>query len=152
MGICGRLQHGWKSGGWFGKDCSTGEHLGGLQYRNFGVRSDSMWGAFDTRSFYILTLNLHSQKSIFVSFLLKGIKMIVLTIFFTVKYSSELVIPVLPSLIFPFPLLPSPLHFTHRESFSKSYWINLKSDCIYHFPVNLDPNGRPFGSKSTGKW
>ena len=26
---------------------------------------------------------------------------------------------------------------THREFFSKSYWINPKSDCIYHFPVDL---------------
>ena len=24
-------------------------------------------------------------------------------------------------------------------------------DCIYHFPVDLDPNGRMFGSKSIGK-
>ena len=23
---------------------------------------------------------------------------------------------------------------------------------IYHFPIDLDPNGRPFGSKSIGAW
>ena len=40
----------------------------------------------------------------------------------------------------------------HREIFSKSYYINPKSDCIYHFPIDLDPNGRPFVSKSIGKW
>ena len=27
---------------------------------------------------------------------------------------------------------------THREIFWKSYQINPKSDCIYHFPVNLE--------------
>ena len=40
----------------------------------------------------------------------------------------------------------------HSEIFAKSYYINPKSDCIYHFPIDLEPNGRPFGSKSTGKW
>ena len=39
---------------------------------------------------------------------------------------------------------------THREIFSKSYSINPKSDCIYHFPIDLDLNKRPFGSKSNG--
>ena len=29
--------------------------------------------------------------------------------------------------------------------------IYIKSDCIYHFPIDLEPNGRPFGSKSIGK-
>ena len=33
---------------------------------------------------------------------------------------------------------------TQREIFSKSYKTRLKSDCIYHFPINLEPNGRPF--------
>ena len=33
----------------------------------------------------------------------------------------------------------------------KSYQINPKSDCIYHFPVDLEPKGRPFGSKSIGE-
>ena len=33
-----------------------------------------------------------------------------------------------------------------------SYKINPKSDCIYHFPIDLKPNGRSFGFKSTGKW
>ena len=28
--------------------------------------------------------------------------------------------------------------FKHREIFSKSYSINLKSDCIYHFPIDLE--------------
>ena len=40
----------------------------------------------------------------------------------------------------------------HREIFSKSYSINPKSDCIYHFPIDLDPNGCPNGSKLIGKW
>ena len=26
-----------------------------------------------------------------------------------------------------------------------------KSDCIYHFPIDLEPNGIQFGSKSIGK-
>ena len=41
---------------------------------------------------------------------------------------------------------------THRGIFSKYYQTKLKSDCIYHFPIDLEPNGRPFGSKSVGKW
>ena len=41
--------------------------------------------------------------------------------------------------------------YTHREIFSKSYQINLKSDCIYHAPIDLNPNGRPLGSKSIEK-
>ena len=36
---------------------------------------------------------------------------------------------------------------THREAFSKSYYIDPKSDCIYHFPIDLELNARPFGSK-----
>ena len=39
-----------------------------------------------------------------------------------------------------------------REIFSKFYQIKPKSGCIYHFPIDLDPNGGPFGSKSIGKW
>ena len=35
---------------------------------------------------------------------------------------------------------------THREIFSKSYSINPKSDCNYHAPIDLEPNGLPFGS------
>ena len=27
---------------------------------------------------------------------------------------------------------------TRREIFSKSYQIKLKSDCIYHFPIDLE--------------
>ena len=34
----------------------------------------------------------------------------------------------------------------------KSYQINPKLNCIYHFPIDLEQNGRPFGSKSIGKW
>ena len=41
---------------------------------------------------------------------------------------------------------------THREIFSESCWITSKSDCIYHFPIDLDPNKPLFGSKSIGKW
>ena len=34
---------------------------------------------------------------------------------------------------------------THREISSKSYSINPNSDCIYHFPIDLEPNGQcPF--------
>ena len=34
---------------------------------------------------------------------------------------------------------------THREIFLKSYQINPKSYCIYHFPIDLEPNGQcPF--------
>ena len=35
---------------------------------------------------------------------------------------------------------------------SKSNWIKPKSECIYHAPIDLEPNGHPFGSKSIGKW
>ena len=44
------------------------------------------------------------------------------------------------------------MKITHRKIFSKSYWINLKLDCIYHFPINLEPNGHPFRFISIGKW
>ena len=27
-----------------------------------------------------------------------------------------------------------------------------RSDCIYHSPTDLEPNGRPFGFRSIGKW
>ena len=40
----------------------------------------------------------------------------------------------------------------HREIFSKSYHIKPKLDCIYHFPIDLEPDGCPFGSKSIEKW
>ena len=33
----------------------------------------------------------------------------------------------------------------------ESYQINPKSGCIYHFPIDLEPNGRLFDSKSIGK-
>ena len=36
---------------------------------------------------------------------------------------------------------------SHREVFSKSYQMKPKSDCIYHFSIDLEWNGRPFGSK-----
>ena len=39
------------------------------------------------------------------------------------------------------------LNILHTESDFK-----LKSDCIYHFPIDLERNRRPFGSKSTGNW
>ena len=41
---------------------------------------------------------------------------------------------------------------THREIFSESYSLKPKSDCIYHFLIDLEPNVRPFGFKSIGKW
>ena len=40
----------------------------------------------------------------------------------------------------------------HRKFFSISYSIKPNSDCIYHFSIDLEPNGRPFVSKSFGKW
>ena len=43
------------------------------------------------------------------------------------------------------------IHYTQRNLF-ESLFINLKSECIYHFPIDLEPNGRPFGSKLIGKW
>ena len=36
---------------------------------------------------------------------------------------------------------------THSEINSDS-WIRSKSDCIYHYPIDVEPNGIPFGSKS----
>ena len=33
---------------------------------------------------------------------------------------------------------------TLAEVVRKSYWIELKSDCIHHFPIDLEPNGLPF--------
>ena len=38
----------------------------------------------------------------------------------------------------------------HREIFLKSYKIKQKSE--NHFPIDLAPNGRLFGSKLIGKW
>ena len=43
--------------------------------------------------------------------------------------------------------IPNPYHATHRENFLESCQFKPKSDCIYHFPIELDLNGRPFGSK-----
>ena len=40
---------------------------------------------------------------------------------------------------------------THREIVSKPYQIKPKSDCIYHFTIDLEQNGGPFGFKSIGK-
>jgi len=42
--------------------------------------------------------------------------------------------------------------FSNLPDTEKSYEINLKSDCIYHFLIDMDPNGLPFGSKSIGIW
>ena len=39
----------------------------------------------------------------------------------------------------------------HGEIFSKSHQIKPKSDWIYHFLIDLDPIGRPFGSKINRK-
>ena len=33
---------------------------------------------------------------------------------------------------------------THREIFSKSYQIRPKLDCIYHAPIEMEPNEHPF--------
>ena len=35
----------------------------------------------------------------------------------------------------------------HTEIF---FQIKPKSDCVYHFQIDLEPKGRPFGSKSIG--
>ena len=57
-----------------------------------------------------------------------------------------------PSCILSLILNGTKVHFsdfsTHGELFSKSYWINSKSDCIYQFPIDFDPNGLLYGSKS----
>ena len=42
--------------------------------------------------------------------------------------------------------------YTHREIFPKFYQIKPKSDWIYHFQINFEPNEHPFRSKSIGKW
>ena len=43
--------------------------------------------------------------------------------------------------------------YTHREIFSKSYKIKPKSDCIYHFPIDLGTKRTSvYGSKSIGAW
>ena len=34
----------------------------------------------------------------------------------------------------------------------KSNRNHAPKSCIYHAPIDLKPNGRPFGSKSIGKW
>jgi len=48
--------------------------------------------------------------------------------------------------------LPLGVGPTHREIFSK-YLIKPKSNCIYHFPIDLEQKRtRPSGSKSIGKW
>jgi len=39
--------------------------------------------------------------------------------------------------------------FVHGEIYFE--FIQTKSDYIYHFPMDLDPNGDPFSSKSIGK-
>ena len=48
---------------------------------------------------------------------------------------------------------PSRLKFcTRREIFSKSYEIKPKSDCIYHAPIDSEPDGIPFGLKLIVMW
>ena len=41
--------------------------------------------------------------------------------------------------------------YTQRNIFG-IWLIKPKSDCIYHFPFDLPPNGIPFGAKFIGKW
>ena len=41
---------------------------------------------------------------------------------------------------------------TRREIFLESCQMKPKSDCIYHAPIGLEPNGRAFGTESIGKW
>ena len=40
----------------------------------------------------------------------------------------------------------------HNEILSKYYLIKPKSECMYHAPIDLEPNRRSFGSKSIGAW
>ena len=44
------------------------------------------------------------------------------------------------------------LYNTHREVLSKSCWFGQRSGCVCHFPIDLEPNGLPFGSKVVGGW
>ena len=37
-----------------------------------------------------------------------------------------------------------------RTEKSDGNLIKSESDCIYHAPIHLEPNGRPLGSKSIG--
>ena len=37
------------------------------------------------------------------------------------------------------------------NSITKSCYIQPKLNCSYTFPINLELNGIPFGTKSTGK-
>ena len=39
----------------------------------------------------------------------------------------------------------------HREIFSKSYQIKPESDCIHHFPIDLEPNERPLAVLNQSK-
>ena len=41
---------------------------------------------------------------------------------------------------------------THREMFHHTCQTKPKSDCIYNFPIDLEPNGRRFSFKSIGTW
>ena len=46
---------------------------------------------------------------------------------------------------------PNCLTRTHGETFQKYLQIKPESDCIYHAPIDLEPNGRTLGSKSIEK-
>ena len=37
--------------------------------------------------------------------------------------------------------------YTRWEIFSETCWITPESDCFYHFPIYLEPNGISIGSK-----
>ena len=68
---------------------------------------------------------------------------------FNVKGNGNIIFSVWSALLF----LPGEV--THREIFSKSYWIKPKSDCIYQFPINLEQSKRTLSvccSKSIGAW
>ena len=41
---------------------------------------------------------------------------------------------------------------THIEIDFQFLLNQPKSDCIYHFPIDLEPNGNPLGSNSIGRW
>ena len=42
--------------------------------------------------------------------------------------------------------------YTQRNLFEILLNQQKKSNCIYHFPIDLEPDGCPFDYKSIGKW
>ena len=42
-------------------------------------------------------------------------------------------------------------HSLHGEIFSESWYSKTNLDCNYSIPIDLEPNGIPFGTKTIGK-